>query len=133
MGIRIDKAGAAFINMEKVWNENGMSLRTKLKLLNSIVLSVLLYGCESWKSLKEMEERERRFESGCPRKIMKIRWFELVSQEKLRRRTGQSSIIEKSRVNIWRWYGHILRMLEERIPKQALRRRPEGRRRVGRP
>ena len=52
VGIRIEKAEAAFRNMEKVLNENGMTLRTKLKLLNSIVLSELLYGSESWKALK---------------------------------------------------------------------------------
>ena len=133
VGIRIGKAGAAFRNMERVWNENGMTLRTKLKLFNSIVLSVLLYGCESWKGLREIEERVRRFESGCLRKIMKIRWFEMVSEEELRRRTGQQSIIEKLRVNRWRWYGHVLRMPDQRIPKQALGWRPVGRRRVGRP
>ena len=133
VGIRIGKAGAAFRNMERVWNENGISLRTKLKLFNSIVLSVLLYGCESWKGLKEIEERVRRFESGCLRKIMKIRWFDMVSKEELRRRTGQQTIVEKLRVNRWRWYGHVLRMPEQRIPKQALRWRPEGRRRVSRP
>ena len=37
VSIRIDNAGAAFRNMEKVWNEDGMSFRTKLKLLNSLV------------------------------------------------------------------------------------------------
>ena len=47
VSIRIGKAGAAFRNMEKVWNEDAMSLRTKLKLFNSIVLSVFLYGCET--------------------------------------------------------------------------------------
>ena len=75
VGITIDKAGAAFKNMERVWNKNGVCLRTKLKLFNSIVLSVLLYGCESWKGLKEVDERVRRFESGGLRKIVKIRWF----------------------------------------------------------
>jgi len=73
--------------MEKVWNEDGMSLRTKLKLFNGIVLSVL-YGCETWKGLREIEERVKRFESGCLRKIMKIRWFDMVSEEELRQRTG---------------------------------------------
>ena len=133
VGIRIGKAGAAFRNMEKVWKENGMSLRTKLKLFNSIVLSVLLYGCESWKGLREIEERVRRFESGCLRKIMKIRWFDMVSEEELRRRTGQQTVTEKLKISRWRWYGHVLRMSAQRIPKQAVQWRPAGRRRVGRP
>ena len=59
------------------------------------------------------------------RKIMKIRWFEMVSEEELRRRTGQPTIIEKLRVNRWRWYGHVLRMPEGRIPKQAMGWKPK--------
>ena len=133
VGIRIGKAGAAFRNMEKVWNEDGISLRTKLKLFNSIVVSVLLYGCETWKGLKEIEERVRRFESGCLRRIMKIRWYDMVSEEELRRRTGQQSVIEKIRTSRWRWFGHVLRMPDDRLPKQALHWRPAGSRRVGRP
>ena len=47
VGIRIGMAYAAVRSMKRVWKENGMSLRAKLKLFNSIVLSLLLYGCES--------------------------------------------------------------------------------------
>ena len=73
VGIRIVKAGAAFRNIEKIWNENGVSLRTKLKQFNSIVLSVMLYEYESWKGLAELEERVKRFEIGCLRKITEFR------------------------------------------------------------
>ena len=33
INIRIGKAGAAFRGLSKVWNEKGISLRTKFKLL----------------------------------------------------------------------------------------------------
>ena len=46
-GIRIGKAGASFRMLQKVWNANNITQSTKLKLFNSIVVSVLLYGCES--------------------------------------------------------------------------------------
>ena len=133
VGIRLGKTGAAFRNMEKFWNTNGMSLRSKLKLFKSILLSVLLYGSQSWKGLGEIEERVWRFESVCLRKIMKIRWFDIVSEVELRRRTGRKTVTEKLRINRWRLYGHVLRMPEQRTPKQALCWRPAGRRRVGRP
>ena len=110
-----------------------MSRATKLKLFNSIVISVLLYGCESWKGLKEVEERVRRFESSCLRRILRIQWFDYVSEEELRLRSGQQSVIEKIRVARWKWYGHTIRMTDGRLPKNALSWRPNGRRRVGRP
>ena len=43
VGIKIGNAVAAFRNWERVWNENGMSLRTKLKLFNSIAISAVVW------------------------------------------------------------------------------------------
>ena len=78
--IRIRKTGTVFRKMGKVWSEDSMSLRIKLKLLLcSTVLSVLTYGCESWKNLRGIEEQVRRFKSGCLRKFMKIIWYDMVS------------------------------------------------------
>ena len=133
VGIRIGKAGAAFRMLDKVWNAHNVSLSTKLKLFNSIVISVLIYGYESWKGLKEIENRVRRFESGCLRTIMKIRWYDHVSEVELRNRTGQRSVVEVIKMRRWRWYGHVLRMPESRLPKQAISWTPTGRRNVGRP
>ena len=133
INIRVGKASYAFNCLNNVWKEDRISRATKLRLFNAIVLSVLLYGCESWKGLQEIEERVRRFESNCLRKILKIRWYDHVSEEELRRRTGQQSVVEKIKIARWKWYGHVLRMPDERIPKQALDWRPEGRRRIGRP
>ena len=82
MGIRIGKAGAVFSKMKKVWNNRGMSLKTKLKLFNGTVISILLYGCETWKGLKEVETKVRVFESNCLRKIMNIKWYDHITEEK---------------------------------------------------
>ena len=110
-----------------------MCLKTKLKLFNGTVISILLYGCETWKGLKEVETKIRVFESNCLRKIMNIKWYERVTEEEVRRRSGQQSVIEELRKHRWRYYGHALRMGAERLPKQVLTWTPEGRRRRGRP
>ena len=97
-----------------------ISLATKLKLFKSIVISVLLYGSESWKGLKEVVDRMRSFESNCLRRIMKIKWYDGDSEEELRRRTSQQSVVEKIKIARWKWYSPALRMPDERLPKQAL-------------
>ena len=133
VGARIGKASAAFNGLRSVWSSSDITRKTKLQLFNAIVMAVLMYGCESWKGLRDIELRVRRFESYCLRKIMNIRWFEHVSEEQVRERSGQKLVIEKIRYHRWRWYGHVLRMSECRLPKQALGWTPEGSRRVGRP
>ena len=70
-GITVRKAGSAFRKLNKVWKAQKISLSTKLKLFSSIVKPILIYGCESWRRLKEIENRVRGFQSGCLRKIMK--------------------------------------------------------------
>ena len=110
VNIRIGKASYAYDCLKNVWKEDRVSLQTKLKLFNAIVISVLLYGCETWKGLKEVEDRMRRFESNCLRRIMKIQWYDHVSEEELRRRTGQQSVVDKIKIARWKWYGHALQM-----------------------
>ena len=96
-------------------------------------MTILLYSSETWKGLKEIENRLRVFESNCLRKIMNIKWYEHVSEEEVRVRSGQQSVIQKLRTQRWRYYGHVLRMGDKRLPKQVLSWTPEGSRRPGRP
>ena len=70
---RIGKASSAFNSMKNVWSSTGITQKTKVKLFIAIVMSVLLYGCESWKGLRDIELRVRRFESNCLRIILNIR------------------------------------------------------------
>ena len=58
-----ETAETSFILLHKVWSTHSVTLSTKLNFFNSRVVSVQIYGCESWKGLKEMENRVRRFES----------------------------------------------------------------------
>ena len=56
---------------------------------------------------------------------MNIKWFEHVTEEEVRRRSRQQSVILRWKTGGWRYYGHVLRMSEERLPKQVLSRKPE--------
>ena len=133
VNVRIGKAGTVFRSLNKLWSNGGVSVRLKIRLFNSLIVPVLLYGAESWKQLKEVETRLRRFESNCLRKILRINWMDHVSEEELREVSGQESIIMKIRRHRWRYLGHVLRMDGNRIPKQVLNWTPPGSRRRGRP
>ena len=95
---RLGKASYAFNFLSKVRKEDRLSPATRLKLFNAIVASALLYCCVSWKRLQGIEERVRRFESICSRKVMKLKWHQHVSKKELRQRTGQQSVVEKLKI-----------------------------------
>ena len=45
---RIAQATAALTKLNPIWRDNNISLGPKVKLIRSIVISILLYACESW-------------------------------------------------------------------------------------
>ena len=46
---RISRASTSFGRLySRVWNQKGLRLQTKLKVYKAVVLTNLLYGCETW-------------------------------------------------------------------------------------
>ena len=50
---RINKARNSYYSLRNIWKSNIYSLKTKLRLFNGNVISVLLYGCQSWRVSKD--------------------------------------------------------------------------------
>jgi hypothetical protein len=89
---RISKAQIAFQSLRKIWQSNNLSLRTKLRLFNTNVKSVLLYGAETWKTTKNLTNKIQAFINRCLRRILKIHWPEKISNEELYRKTNQEPV-----------------------------------------
>ena len=85
---RIGKARAAFVMLKNIWASGRMSMRTKLRIFNSIVKSVLLYGCETWRTTLTMQQKIQTFLNTCLRSIYKIQWQEKIRNEDLWERAG---------------------------------------------
>ena len=130
---RTAKARTAFKQLAKVWKASNISLRTKLRLFNSNVKSVLLYGCETWKTTKTVLNKVQTFINRCLRSILKIKWQDRVRNEELWERTGQKAIEETIKLRKWRWIGHTLRKPCCNITRQSLQWNPQGQRKKGRP
>ena len=130
---RIGKAQAAFLALNKICRTREISLKTKLKLFNSNVKSVLLYGCETWNASGSCIRKIQVFINKCLRKILRIGWMDRITNEEVWRRAGQRSAEEEIGKRRWRWIGHTLRKGDNSITKKALDWNPQGKRRVGRP
>lgn len=62
-----------------LWRHQTISRKTKLRIYNSAVLSILLYGSETWPLNKTLAARIDGFESRALRTIKNIRWPQQVS------------------------------------------------------
>ena len=92
------------------------------------VLTVLLYGRETWRMTKRNEDKLDSFQHKCLRKILKIHWPMKVTNEEVRERTRSERISTQIKTRRWRWIGHVLRMKPDSLPRTALTWAPEGKR-----
>ena len=67
---RIGKALAVVQSLNKIWLAKDINCSAKIKLYRVLVLSVLLYGAETWTLQRIDENRLNTFEMTCLRKIM---------------------------------------------------------------
>ena len=116
---RINKARGAYLNLRGVWNSSTYSNRTKIKLFNAIVKSTLVYGCECWAMTGKMEKKLRVFQQKCIRRILRVFYPNLVSNEEILRRSGQRDIVLDIIDRKWRWIGHMARKPAENLTRQA--------------
>jgi len=130
---RLKKARSSYSMLGKVWKCRSISRHTKVRLFNSNVKSILLYGSESWSLTKRLEQKLQVFINNCLRKILQIYWPQTISNEELWRTTKQSPVIKQIMKRKYKWIGHTLRKQNTEIPKQAFRWNPPGTRRRGRP
>ena len=130
---RISKARAAFIQLRNVWSSKEISRQTKIRLFNTNVKSVLLYGAETWRMAKSTTSRLQTFINQCLRRILSVHWPETIRNRELWQKTNQDPVEENIVRKRWGWIGHTLRKPPGNITRQSLKWNPQGKRKRGRP
>jgi hypothetical protein len=111
----------------------------KIKIYKTIILPVVLYGCETWSLTKREKHRLRVFENRMLRRIFGPKRDEVtggwrkVHSEEPHGLYSSPSIIRVIKERRMRWAGHVARMVDVRGAYNILVGRPEGRRPLGRP
>jgi hypothetical protein len=110
----------------------------KVRIYKTIILPVVLYGCETWSLTVREEHKLRVFESRVlrisgPKKDGVTGGWRKPYNEELHNFYTSTSIIRivKSR-RMW-WAGHVARIGEKRNVYRLVVGKPEGKRPLGRP
>ncbi|KAK2174166.1 hypothetical protein NP493_821g01017 [Ridgeia piscesae] len=130
---RLGKARCPFAKLQNIWKSNQYTTKTKIRLYNSNVKSILLYGSECWRLVKGDMAKIDAFHNRCIRKICRIFLPNNISNVDLYKKTSCNSAVLEIKRRRLRWLGHVLRMPQDSIPKVALRWTPPGKRKRGRP
>ncbi|KAJ4439513.1 hypothetical protein ANN_07637 [Periplaneta americana] len=121
-------------SVEKLLSSSLLSKNLKIRIYKTVMLPVVLYGCETWTLTLRDVQRLRVFENEVLRKIFGAKrdevtgeWRKLHNAE-LHALYSSPDIIRNIKSRRLRWAGHVLRMGESRNAYRVLVGRPEGKR-----
>ena len=123
---RIAKASRAFGCLRRpIFQDRNLSVATKRQVYGAVVLSVLLYGAETWTLKAQQVKRLNSFHNYCVRTILGVtryqQWKERITTRSLSSAFGmQQNISDLVMKQQLRWLGHVGRMDGERLPKRVL-------------
>ena len=130
---------ACYYSLEKILSSRLLSKKLKVKICKTIILPVILYGCETWSLTLREEHRLRVFENKVLRKIFGAKkdditgeWRKLHNAQ-LHVLYSSPNIIRDLKSILLRWAGHVARMEQSRNAYRVLVGKPEGERPLGRP
>ena len=118
---RIGIASSSMNSMSKVWSQTTLSLATKLRIYQTCIVPILLYGSETWMLLKADSDRLQAFHMRAQRRILGVRWQDMVKSATITERTGLppiSAAVNKRHVAL---FGHVARLAVDVPTNRALR------------
>ena len=119
--------------LSKIWKSKLIKLKTKMRIFNSSVKSVLLYSSETWRITKHTVNKIHTFVNRCLLRIMNVKWSDKVSNNTLWTKTNQLPVEIEIKRRKWHCIGHTLRKPISSITRQALTWNPQEKRKRGRP
>jgi hypothetical protein len=100
----INKARGEFAQLRPIWTTHQIHKRTKLRIFRSNVMSVLLYGRETWKTTQKIINKLQVNQCLC--NVLRILWPKAISNKELWETTQHIPISSKIKMRKWKWIGH---------------------------
>src|SRR5215510_11451968 len=136
---RLKLGNACFHSVQYLLSSRLLSKNLKIKIYRTIILPVILYGCEAWSLMLREEHRLRVFENRVLRRVFGPKRDEVTGEwrklhnEELKDLYSSPSIVRVVKSGRMRWAGHLARIGEGRGVHRVLVGKPEGKRPMGRP
>jgi hypothetical protein len=110
---RLSSGNACYHSVQNLLSSCLLSKNVKMRIYKTILLPVVLYGCETWSLTLREEHRLRVFENRVLRRIFGLKRDEVIKgqrkahNEKLHDLYSSPSIIAMIKSRRMRWAGHV--------------------------
>ena len=120
--------------MNGLMKNRGLEMDVKRVLYEKVVVPTVTYGSELWGMKVSERRRLNVFEMKCLRSMAGVTRWDRLRNEVVRERTGvRKELAARVDMNVLRWFGHLVRMDNERLTKRVLNASVSGRNVRGRP
>jgi len=103
-----------------------MNKETKLTIHNITAKAALKFGSEASVLKKREEQRLEATQMKFFRHLLGITKLDKEKNQCIREKTGAQNILQETKQYQKKWLQHVQRMDRNRLPRQALKYRPEG-------
>ena len=118
--------------IDTILKSRDITLPTKVRLVKSMVLPVVMYGCESWTVKKAERQRIDAFELWCWRRLLKVPWTARRSNQSILKEISPGYSLEEMMLKLkLQYFGHLMRRVDS-FEKTLMLGGIGGRRRRGR-
>lgn len=111
----------SFRKYQKCIQSKLLSLKTRLRLLNTYVTSIFMYNSEIWTLTKALENKIDAFHRTILRRTLRINWPFIITNKEIYKRTGEVKWSKKIKTRRLRWLGHLLRLHMDTPAQVALK------------
>ena len=125
--------------MQNILSSSLLSENLKIKIYRTVILPVVLYGCETWSLTLREERRLRVFQNRQLRTIFGPKRDEVTGERRKLHKLELNdlycspNIVQVLKSRRMRWAGHVAHMGERRGICRILVGKPQGKRPLGRP
>ena len=116
-------------NLDSIFKSRDTTLPTKVRLVKSMVLPVVMYGCESWTIKKDERRRIDAFELWCWGRLLRGPWTARRSNQTTLKEVSPEYSLEGLMLKLkLQYFGHLMRRTDS-LEKTLMLGRIEDRRR----
>ena len=114
---RIAKASSTFGRLQSnVWGRRRISVTTKMKVYQAIVIATLLYAGESWTIYSRHARQLNKFCMSCLCELIRIKWQDKDPNTEVLLHMGMPSIHTLLSKAQGRWVGHVSCISNDHLP-----------------
>ena len=118
---------------DAVLRRKELSRSTKIKVVSATMMSVLMYGCETWSMTKKQQSKVQASQMNVLRRVEGVNRLDRVRNADIKERLNQEGVLDLLKRRQESWKGRLEEMSIEKTTKKVFVGKMEEKRPRGRP